>query len=333
MPPSNACIEDLAHMVRTRGAMLPERTFVPLLVKGTDALDLLHRISTNDLSRIKPWEPRRTVFTTEKGRIVDLVDVVQTGEGLCLITHAAASPGLRAWIERYIITEDVEVVDLSLSKSVLCVMTGDLNSRALGHAHHDAGEGDMHPGGTGSWRTEFGPLTMRCRLVPTDAVQGLRAAWIQAGGVCLADEVYHEVRVAAGVPSFPEELNDAHNPLEAGLRGSISFTKGCYIGQEVIARLDSYKKVQRELVVMTAAAVGARIAPSMALESAGNVVGSVTSRGGMIRESGKSMLFGYIEKSARDERAQLRVQLEDGSVEIEVFEAFAAPWWTGSMPA
>ncbi len=56
------------------------------------------------------------------------------------------------------------------------------------------------------------------------------------------------VRIEKGIPKSPRELNKKHNRLETRLLSSVSFTKGCYIGQEVIARLDSYDKVQRHLM-------------------------------------------------------------------------------------
>jgi folate-binding protein YgfZ len=61
------------------------------------------------------------------------------------------------------------------------------------------------------------------------------------------DTSFTRDRVMAGVPWFPNEICDRRHPLEARLRSLISFTKGCYIGQEVIARLDAYRKVQMVL--------------------------------------------------------------------------------------
>jgi folate-binding protein YgfZ len=60
--------------------------------------------------------------------------------------------------------------------------------------------------------------------------------------------MFEEYRISNGIPAFPFELSTIYNPLEAGLNHLISWTKGCYVGQEVIARLDTYKKVQRKLV-------------------------------------------------------------------------------------
>ena len=61
-------------------------------------------------------------------------------------------------------------------------------------------------------------------------------------------EAMEALRVENGLPRWGHELGDAYNPLEAGLTGSVSWTKGCYIGQEVVARLWTYHKVQRYLV-------------------------------------------------------------------------------------
>jgi len=62
------------------------------------------------------------------------------------------------------------------------------------------------------------------------------------------EKAYNIYRIENGVPSAPNELNDEFNPLEAGLDDLIDFNKGCYIGQEVIARLQTYNKVQKKLV-------------------------------------------------------------------------------------
>ena len=66
---------------------------------------------------------------------------------------------------------------------------------------------------------------------------------------CEFQELFEILRVEKGIPIAPNELNDKHNPLETTQTASaVSFTKGCYIGQEVIARLDAQGKVQRQLV-------------------------------------------------------------------------------------
>src|SRR5512135_2549505 len=85
---------------------------------GKDALDLMHRLSTNDLLSLRPGFSKRTVFTTEKGRIVDSALVLSSESGLVLITSAGAEENLSRWIEKFTITEDVSLNVVTPSTSM-----------------------------------------------------------------------------------------------------------------------------------------------------------------------------------------------------------------------
>jgi folate-binding protein YgfZ len=63
----------------------------------------------------------------------------------------------------------------------------------------------------------------------------------------IGEEAWNSYRIEQGIPAAPNEINDQYNPHEVNLLDLVSFTKGCYIGQEVIARLDTYDKVQKKL--------------------------------------------------------------------------------------
>ena len=122
----------------------------------------------------------------------------------------------------------------------------------------------------------MGSLPCLLLLTPEDAAADITAA-LAATGAQLADAAEWEaLRVASGAPAFGNEMGEPYNPLEAGLIGAIDFTKGCYIGQEVIARLDSYDRVQKYMAVLrfsdgSEASVGASLAHE------GRTVGTVTS--------------------------------------------------------
>jgi folate-binding protein YgfZ len=87
-------------------------------------------------------------------------------------------------------------------------------------------------------------------LIPREAEQDVRQRLLERGFCSMTDEAFEEYRILQGVPIVPNELSVLYNPLEANISSLVSWTKGCYIGQEVIARLDTYKKVQRNLVRM-----------------------------------------------------------------------------------
>ena len=111
------------------------------------------------------------------------------------------------------------------------------------------------------------------------ATEDAAAVWqsLTSSGITpMGAAAYETARISQGVPAQGSEMGDDFNPLEAGLVGSIDFTKGCYIGQEVIARLDTYKKVQKYLVKL-AFGEGASVSPGAILTQDGKAVGKVTS--------------------------------------------------------
>jgi hypothetical protein len=86
---------------------------------------------------------------------------------------------------------------------------------------------------------------------------------LEVGAIEMSDRAWEVLRILQGRPAPEAELTDDYNPLEAGLWQTISFTKGCYIGQETIARLNTYKGVKQHLfgVKLSAAAeIGSAIA-------------------------------------------------------------------------
>ena len=123
---------------------------------------------------------------------------------------------------------------------------------------------------------------------------------IGAGAVPAGLEAYEVLRVKEGAPVYDRELGDDYNPLEAGLWGSISFTKGCYIGQEVIARLDTYQKLQKHLVSLSFSSE-AGIDAGVRLSREGREVGQVTSAA-RVPTTGATIGLGYVRKEAAEVR-------------------------------
>jgi tRNA-modifying protein YgfZ len=222
-----------------------------LHVTGKDRLDLLHRLSTNDLLALPPGGAAETVFTTDKGRIIDLVLVLTLDTELILACSPGRAATIKAWIERYTIMEDVHVSVAPAGLHAFTV-TGPDAGPALAAA---AGQ-EVSPGSCMSSRAGAPLLlTASCRvgsglrglvLADESVVAGVRSK-LAGAGVLWEEGDAELARIAAGLPAPEHELGDAFSPYDAGLRHAVSFTKGCYIGQEVIARLDTYQKVRRGL--------------------------------------------------------------------------------------
>jgi hypothetical protein len=219
-----------------------------LLMDGRDCLDLLQRISTNDVAQLSLGNTISTVFVTEKGKILGTADLLKSDAGILLATDREVCIKLRAWIEHFIIMEDAEIRDVSDKYECYLIIGGK--------AHLELGL--KRPSSTGEM-VEIRSEDIQARVFhATGWHEGCSFALLSAGKTGrdwiwssrsrrIEANILETFRIEQGIPAYGKELTDQVNPLEAGLTSMVSFTKGCYVGQEVIARLDTYKKVNRRL--------------------------------------------------------------------------------------
>lgn len=204
-------------------------------MEGPDGLDLLQRISTNDLSKLQNSGYQHTILTTEKGKIVDIITVSRASSSdLLLVPWSGQSSTARAWIEKFIIMEDAGVKE---EMSLCCY--AEFGGGGLGTAE----QGDWI-----SYDNLIGLAGFRNYICPIESEEALRQVLARKGEQEARVDDLEEFCIRMGIPQWPHEISADVNPLEAGLDALISWTKGCYVGQEVIARLDTYKKVQKHLI-------------------------------------------------------------------------------------
>ena len=260
---SQAVANDLAQTLATyeqRGvAVISPQFGAAFRHIGSDALDLLHRLTTNSILDIPDGSARRTILTNEKGRIVDVFWVLKrSNEELLLATDSTNPSLMRMWIDRFTIIENAELIDAS-SFLTRWYVVGPNAPDALRKSFPEL---DFEDSAVGQLRgmdlVEAGVVL----FLRTDAAG--EESWLVIGGEPAvpeinnrfekfgiqsdADELFNHIRISNKVPIAGFDLTEDVNPLEAGLMDLIDFEKGCYIGQEVIARLDTYDKVQRSLV-------------------------------------------------------------------------------------
>ena len=284
-----------------------------LKATGEDALDLLNRLSTNKVDHLEPgnWAP--TVLTTDRGRIVDLLCVVHADDCVYLLTSPGQQQPVIDWLDKYTIMEDLEVEDISSSTAVVA-LAGPEASAVLGlqDSGPDYLPGRQYPAplvnvnDTDAVAVGYPLGEMPCYLLLVAGEGDAIAAGLTSEGAFLASaEEWEALRVRCGAPAFGAEMGEPYNPLEAGLIGAIDFTKGCYIGQEVIARLDSYERVQKYLAVLrfsegSDVTVGASLAHDG--RTSGEVTSLYTTPGGEIRG------LGYVRTAAAEPGATLELQ-------------------------
>ena len=246
-------------------------------VRGDERVELLHRLSTRNLEPLKtPGHLEWTVFTTSQGKMVDWVAVYSFEDGLLLRVSEGRDAELAEWLERYIIMEDV-VVEVVTSRWTDVVAQGADVLEALGLTESPASRRWVEREATVVAPALEAYAERFELIVPTDKVEELEGT-LDANGVNpLAPEHLEEMRIRAGVPSSSYEYAKPVNPLELRLvASSISWNKGCYIGQEVISRLDSYDKVARMMMGIQSEA-GTILSPGARVEIEGKRIGKMTS--------------------------------------------------------
>lgn len=229
---------------------------------GADALDFIHRISTNDIKSLAPLEMRKTIFANEKGRIIDEVILFTTESGLFIIGHEGRNELMEFWLNRFIIADDVKVENLYGKYGAVEIIGpkgADFLHQYFGDEVHLMKENKVHTFyiGNFSFRVLIANHAKGIRsyviISPVDSLKILVSEFLKSGEEVncgmVGEQAYECFRIAAGIPSVPE-INDNYNPHEAKLLDEVCFTKGCYIGQEVISRLSTYNKVQKFLCTL-----------------------------------------------------------------------------------
>lgn len=300
------------NSIKIRAGLLDRSHLGRLNISGSDALDLLNRLSTNSLIDLQVDHAASTVLTTAKGRIVDLLLVVNLGERLVVLTSPETPDKVIDWLDFYTFGEDITVGNDTNNSILLSVVGPSAGTilRSQGIPHLDTFESCQIP--------LFGQQVIVVRtdcyglegyevMAPSGDASLIWASLKEAGAEPVGENALERVRVENGIPKYGHEIGEDFNPIEAGLLPSISFDKGCYIGQEVVLRLKTYDKVQKSLKHIT---ISGHPSEGSSLEYEGKEVGIITS----IIESqlpGESLAIGYV-RNAYSESGQI-LDVKDGS--------------------
>jgi folate-binding protein YgfZ len=218
-----------------------------LALMGADAKSFLQGQVTNDIEALSPGHGCYAAFLTPKGKMLGDLRILDTGGELLLDTERTALQELFNMIRRFSIGFDVELHKRTLERGLLSLLgpeAGAVSGAELGgaeHAHAAISIGDVQ---ARAIRTDLG-VDLLCDAA---AVEALRATLSDAGAVAVSESVTECLRVEHGRPRYGVDLDDTVIPQEAGLNArAVSFTKGCYVGQETVARLHYRGKPNRHL--------------------------------------------------------------------------------------
>jgi len=247
---------------------------------GPDRVSFLQGMVTQDVEGLTEGSVADAALLTPKGAMVADARVVRRADDFLLLTEPGYDPVVLGVLERYLISEDAELSDATAGFGQLAVVGPEaeaLASRALGlGAATGSALRPFAAGGATAWALPQGLLLPGVDLlVPVEALGAVFDRLLEAGATPVGFGALEVLRVERGTPRFGADMDEKTIPLEANLQRAIHYQKGCYIGQEVIARATFRGHVNRHLVGLRFA--GSAPAPRTELFSGERRVGWVTS--------------------------------------------------------
>lgn len=231
------------------------------LVKGSDAVRFIHGQCTNDVNRLEVGQGCYACFLTIKGKLRGDGVIYRLHEALGVETEPELSEPLRASLEKFVIADDVQIEDVTATIKQGLI----LGPKATEFLRHHFPNVNLPTTlyqcafQKGDWSADVGIcLTLRANVPSYELFAGAPPDFDRMWPILLnhaptLDAATLDVlRVEAGIPKFGVDMDENTIPIEAGLESrSISYEKGCYIGQEVISRIHSLGHVNRHLVKLS----------------------------------------------------------------------------------
>ena len=252
MGPVEAPQDELAALLDERAFLRP--SLRAIRVTGADASDWLHDLVTADIVSLAPGRARRSLLLTPTGRIRADVTVVRDGEGLLLLQDEGQPGRIEALLDPYVLSSDVQFRDASdETASFSCPADAPM---VAGTVFAPAAAGP----GIGA-------------LVPRDAASSFAATLVGANLTEAGPHALEAWRILQGTPKMGSDFDTDSLPAEAGLEGTIDRTKGCFLGQESVARVANLGHPPRTLRHLGA---DGDVGPGDPVSAGGAEVGHIT---------------------------------------------------------
>lgn len=271
----------------------PSRSLLEL--RGTDRTSFLQGMVSNDVSALTPGQVCHAALLDTTGHVLADLHVHAFPDALIVETDPACFQVLSQTLAKFLIMEDVTLADVSADWAIVTVFGDGADALA-----------DL-------------PGEKRPSSAPFPAAYDL---WLPAaeqltvpGAVTLTDEEAETLRVEAGTPKWGHELSPSVLLPEAGMEDAVSYTKGCYVGQEIIARLHARGQANRSLRFVLLAddapvpPVGATVHVPEDGPEPGREIGRITSAASSPRRGGQALTLVFIRKEYFEGGTPVTVQI------------------------
>lgn len=310
------------HAARTGAVRIDRTDRLRLRIGGPDRARFLHNLTTNDIQKLAAGQGCEAFVTTLQGKTLAFATIHAAPDALWLRTEAASAEGLNPHFAKYSLFDDVQIDDQTGATGELHVL-GPLSDRlqeAVGADLPELGEfglGTIAIDGQEAILIRESPAGLpgwTC-IGPRESIAELGRRLDLLGVPSLPPEVFEALRIEAGTPVSGRDVTPENLPQELDRDArAISFRKGCYLGQETVARLDALghvNKIWRGLIVddSVVPAVGATL-----ISAEGKAAGTITSAA-FSSALGGPIAAGFV----RVKQAPLGARLRLEGVEPETF--------------
>jgi aminomethyltransferase len=320
--------------VRASAGLVDASARLVLRATGSDRVEFLHGLTTNHIKEMKPGEGTYNVLLTPKGRIVGELIAYALADHLLLDIPTSCAKAVQEALEHYHFSEEVGFTDVSARRVVLglhgpkasamlekvsTVIVSDLPDYHLRRGNLsgvDVMVARVNRAGEDGFEIH----------APAESAEAAWDALVEAGAAPVGQEAAETLRIEAGIPRFGADLDERVIPWEAGIGHAIHLNKGCYVGQEVIARMEYLGKVFRRLVLLRLEGATVPIEEA-AVRDGEEDVGRVTSAcvGPTV---GQPVALAYVKHDRAAEGTVLDVEADGGLASATV----AARPLAGSVP-
>ena len=314
-----------AYRAAHHSAIVVDRSQLGMLkLTGETRLDLINRMSTQKVLDLQSGEGIATILTTEIGRIIDRLILYADSSSVYCLTSEGNGQNIADYLRRFVFyMDDFHIEDLSEKTTIFAVygpqaqaLLTEMFGKEVALPLHHWTTFDM--AGTIVYLHRTDPIAgdgyfIMCQ--EQDKVMSWESL-VKAGITPAGEEAFEYLRIESAQPRFGHELTADYIPLEANLWADVSFTKGCYTGQEIIARMESRGRLAKRMVSLKATET---LPAGEELLVDGKRAGTITSAaGGPSGNLGLGFVkTAFLGEGNDDEKS---LQLKSGDVRVELID-------------
>jgi folate-binding protein YgfZ len=321
--------------VRTAAGLcdLPHRAL--LQFTGSDRVSFLQGMLSNDVRLLKMFDGQQATILTQQGKVIADVRVLCAMNSIYLDFWEPLKEKLLAHLHRYLVADDVEINDPNDDWKMLSLQ-GPSTRNMLSEVFANA-ELPTEPNQHGMVQFDSAPIcVVRADhtgqngfdlIVQNAQLLGLAHKLTQLGAAWVGERAQNILRIEAGIPRYGVDFNEETLLLEVGLENSYSYTKGCYLGQEVVERIRSRGHVNRKLCGLLLDG-NTPVNAGDAILAGDHEVGKITSSVASLALN-RPIAFGYIHKNFWSPGTKLSVRRQDAAIAATVTTLPFVPTSTG----